>query len=216
MAIKVSGTREKKKPIVAAPRKGAAGKGGAKAGGKPPALDLKPTGGLVRGRQVPPLTVVDYKGNADIRIGDIPVGVVVKTGSDQVVEWLWKSYRSGHSPSREEAEARGIGASWSLVDWCIRQWAWSDDTFGPGLKRTNGIIEHIRKELREVQRDPQDLEEWIDVMILAMDGFRRHGGTPRSLIEMLDAKQVKNFARSWPDWRKLGDDVAIEHDRSQE
>jgi hypothetical protein len=164
---------------------------------------------------VPELSVREERGQDNLRLDDIPVGVVTASGADQSVFWVWKGYRTGNSPSREEAIERAMGAAWSLVEWCKRQWAWSDDTFGPGLKRTNGIIDHIKKELVEVERDPNDLEEWVDVMILAMDGFRRHGGTPRMLIEALDRKQIKNFARKWPDWRKVGD-VAIEHDRSRE
>ena len=82
--------------------------------------------------------------------------------------------------------------------------------------RSKGIVEHIRKELLEVEQDPFDLEEWVDLMILSMDGFQRHGGTPQGLIEALDRKQIKNFARAWPDWRTMSDDVAIEHDRSKE
>lgn len=52
---------------------------------------------------------------------------------------------------------------------------WSAATFGPGY-RTAGILAHIRKELAEIEADPHDLEEWIDVILLAIDGFWRHGG----------------------------------------
>ena len=94
-----------------------------------------------------------------------------------------------------------------------RQWAWSKETFGPAL-RTQGIIQHITKELREIAAEPHDLAEWVDVIILAMDGFWRHGGRPESLLPAMQAKQDKNFARTWPDWRTMGEDQAIEHDRS--
>ncbi len=96
-----------------------------------------------------------------------------------------------------------------------RQVAWSLNTFGPA-PRTNGILAHIRKELDEVAKAPHDLMEWIDIMILAMDGYHRHGGDPVKLMDLLLVKQQKNFARNWPDWRTMSEDSAIEHDRSGE
>lgn len=45
----------------------------------------------------------------------------------------------------------------------------SFNTFGPGA-RTNGVIDHITKELVEVQADDK---EWVDVAILALDGAWR-------------------------------------------
>ncbi|MGQ3281264.1 dATP/dGTP pyrophosphohydrolase domain-containing protein [Shinella sp.] len=38
---------------------------------------------------------------------------------------------------------------------------------------------------------------------------------PMNLPALL-AKQRKNMARSWPDWRTMSEDSAIEHDRSKE
>jgi hypothetical protein len=97
-----------------------------------------------------------------------------------------------------------------LQSYLIRQWAWSKQTFGPG-KRTGGIIQHIRKELAEIEAKPDDPSEWVDVMILAMDGYWRHGGKPESLMADLQAKQNKNFARKWP--TPTSEDVAVEHVR---
>lgn len=102
-----------------------------------------------------------------------------------------------------------------LVAYYQRHIAWSRETFGPG-QRTKGITEHIRKELAEIEQEPSDLFEWLDVIILAMDGFWRHGGKPEDLLPMLLQKQQKNFARTWPDWRAMSEDRAIEHDRSGE
>jgi len=94
-----------------------------------------------------------------------------------------------------------------------RQAAWSEKTFGPGM-RTLGICDHIRKELLEIESDPADLCEWIDVMILAFDGAWRCGASPQEIIDALLAKQMKNEARVWPDWRTADPNKAIEHDRS--
>ena len=70
-------------------------------------------------------------------------------------------------------------------------------TFGEG-QRTVGITKHIRKELDEILENPTDLMEWIDVIILALDGAWRAGYTPRQIVEALDQKQQINFAREWP------------------
>ena len=81
-----------------------------------------------------------------------------------------------------------------------RQKEWSEKTFGPG-ERTEGIIDHITEELEEVKANPTDLSEWIDIVILALDGAWRVGGTPKQIVETLIFKQAKNEARVWPDWR---------------
>lgn len=94
-----------------------------------------------------------------------------------------------------------------------RQREWSKATFGPG-KRTLGVIDHIRKELAEVEADPTDLSEWVDIIILAFDGAWRHGGKPQQIIDAIVAKQARNEARTWPDWRTASPDHAIEHDRA--
>ena len=94
--------------------------------------------------------------------------------------------------------------------------AWSIATFGPG-KRTAGVIDHIRKELAEVEARPDDVSEWADLIILAMDGAARSAGADGAkLVEALVAKMARNKARTWPDWRTLSEDRAIEHDRSGE
>ncbi|KAB2693381.1 DUF550 domain-containing protein [Brucella intermedia] len=112
--------------------------------------------------------------------------------------------RSLSSPDHADAD--------TLETYYARQIEWSKNTFGPAL-RTKGIIDHIKKELKEIEAEPHDLSEWIDVVILAMDGFWRHGGTADDLMPRLLAKQQKNMARTWPDWRTMSEDQAIEHDR---
>lgn len=94
-----------------------------------------------------------------------------------------------------------------------RQRAFSEKTFGPGA-RTAGVVDHIRKELREIEADPADVSEWIDVVILALDGAWRAGYTPDEIVAALVAKQEKNEGRTWPDWRTAPLDRAIEHDRT--
>jgi hypothetical protein len=47
-----------------------------------------------------------------------------------------------------------------LEQYLAAQRQWSRQTFGEG-KRTRGICEHIRKELLEIEADPEDLIEWL-------------------------------------------------------
>lgn len=91
-------------------------------------------------------------------------------------------------------------------------WPWSRETFGPGL-RDEGIVEHIRKELVEIEQATTDYEkmsEWIDVWILATDALHRHGLTTEEIFDLAFAKYQKNKRRKWPDWRKFKG-RAIEH-----
>lgn len=94
-----------------------------------------------------------------------------------------------------------------------RQRTFSFETFGPD-KRTLGVLNHIRKELVEIESDPSDLFEWVDVIILAFDGALRQGFYPEEIIGAYHEKMEKNRNRSWPDWRTMSQDEPIEHDRS--
>ena len=87
---------------------------------------------------------------------------------------------------------------------------WSRKTFG-SARRTKGLIDHIQKELKEIENDPTDLKEWIDIMILAMDGYWRHGGRSEDLMRMLQDKQRVNISRKWP--QPISEDKAVEHIR---
>lgn len=106
-----------------------------------------------------------------------------------------------------------IAAMFDLTAHLRRQIDFSLATFGPG-ERTAGVLDHIRKELNEVEQSPGDLEEWIDVVILAFDGAWRSGFTPDQITAALAKKQAKNESRSWPDWRTAQPGKAIEHIRT--
>lgn len=108
-----------------------------------------------------------------------------------------------------------------------RQMAFSHATFGPG-QRTAGVIDHIKKELIEVEYAigfDEKTKEWADVVILALDGLTRHlafyGGGARSdpntvveeAVAYIENKQSANEARDWPDWRTSDPNRAIEHHR---
>ena len=114
-----------------------------------------------------------------------------------------------------------------LKNHLLRQMAWSHATFGPGARK-DGVVDHIRKELEEVL-DEDDVEmsanEWVDVVILALDGLTRqlafknteHRGDPRAVATiacgMIEQKQARNEGREWPNWRTAKHGKAIEHVR---
>jgi type II secretory pathway component PulJ len=104
--------------------------------------------------------------------------------------------------------------SFSLWKFIHRQHRWSRATFGP-RKTTKSITNHIRKELLEIEAHPSDLGEWIDVIILALDGAWRTGKTASEIVQALDAKLAINESRQWPNWRRaeLGSEEPVEHIR---
>jgi hypothetical protein len=74
---------------------------------------------------------------------------------------------------------------------------WSRDTFGHGHR--SGVIAHIRSELDEIAACPSDLTEWIDVVLLAMDGAARSAcADGASFVAALIEKQRLNERRTWP------------------
>lgn len=101
---------------------------------------------------------------------------------------------------------------YDLVAHLHRQKAFSEKTFGPGT-RAKGVCDHIRKELNEIESDPADLMEWVDVVLLALDGAWRSGASPEEIAAALEAKLTRNESRTWPDWRTADPDKAIEHVR---
>jgi hypothetical protein len=118
--------------------------------------------------------------------------------------------------SRAHCKAMSVfGTDFSLSDHLHRQREWSEKTFGPG-PRAEGVVDHITKELQEILDAPGDLSEWIDVVILALDGAWRAGHSPETIIRALVAKQEKNEARDWPDWRDADPDKAIEHVKQED
>lgn len=108
---------------------------------------------------------------------------------------------------------------------CLRQLQWSRATFGEGRK-VEGICDHVEKELTEIRWKPTDLEEWIDLMTLAMDGATRcaaenNPGMLNSQVALLvqnefERKHMKNVNRDWPAIEDQVQGKAVEHVRSQE
>ncbi|MEY4376246.1 MAG: hypothetical protein RJB26_796 [Pseudomonadota bacterium] len=122
-----------------------------------------------------------------------------------------------HVAHRLGMEVMHLPLQFDMVAHLRRQMEFSARTYGPG-DRTEGVCDHIRKELNEVQADAAagvpTLPEWVDVIILAFDGAWRSGATPEQIVAAIVAKQTKNEGRKWPDWRTAELGKAIEHDRT--
>ena len=88
-----------------------------------------------------------------------------------------------------------------------KQMRWSASTLGRG-GRLKGILDHIRKELVEIEENPKDATEYADVIILACDLAWRQGITPYELCKALEAKQFINSQRTW---NVKGDDEPCHH-----
>ncbi len=88
-------------------------------------------------------------------------------------------------------------------------------TFGPPNNNKLGLADHIRKELDEIletEDGDSELAEWIDVIILGIDGAWRCGPhTPELIVQQLLYKIEENKRRKWPDWRTAEPGKAIEH-----
>lgn len=91
---------------------------------------------------------------------------------------------------------------------------WSRQTFGTG-KQTHRMIDHIRKELLEIEADPTSVEEWIDVVAIALDGACRLA-TADEVISILRHKFEVCQQRQFPDWRTSDPNKAIEHIRDNQ
>ena len=80
----------------------------------------------------------------------------------------------------------------------IRYWEmtdWAEKTFP---QRTNhSILTHLRRELDEIEANPDDVEEWADAMLLFLHGLRERKIDLKHLIVALDIKFEKNKKRKW-------------------
>lgn len=73
----------------------------------------------------------------------------------------------------------------NLFHHLTRAIVFSKATFGPGA-RTNGVLDHITKEIEEVRKGNGDPEEWVDLVILSLDGLTR---------ELLNNKARSDFSK---------------------
>jgi hypothetical protein len=104
--------------------------------------------------------------------------------------------------------------------YLIRKIQWSIKTFGQG-KRTNGVLQHISREIEEVKGSNGSAKEWVDLVILSLDGLCRElvynkpgmseVAASNAAITLLMEKQLENEAREWPPVDEANQDVAIAH-----
>jgi len=87
--------------------------------------------------------------------------------------------------------------------------AWSERAIGPG-QRTAGVLRHLAKELDEVRAEPDKLEEWIDIINLAIDGATRRGFTGKDIVKGLLDKFMKLQERKF---NRVAEDQPCEHVR---
>lgn len=130
----------------------------------------------------------------------------------------WESSKGAHLElhvaHRLGMKVMHLPVQFDLVSHLRRQADFSLRTFGPGM-RLQGVLDHIRKELFEVEESGGALSEWVDVVLLALDGAWRAGNTPAQIADAIAAKQTKNQSRTWPDWRTAEPGKAIEHVRTE-
>ncbi len=117
--------------------------------------------------------------------------------------------QAGKAIARNPFDELARAPVFDLLAHLRRQIQFSEQTFGPGT-RSAGVLDHIRKELIEIEESPGDLTGWIDVVMLALDGAWRAGYTPEQIAARLVEKQRINEARDWPDWRTAEPGKAIE------
>ena len=124
------------------------------------------------------------------------------------------SQKANEFHTEEEPEK----APWDVdfLDYVIRHQYWSQRAFGPARPKTDvpRLLSHIRKELVEIEQHPQDCEEWVDPIILCIDGAWRSGHSAYTIASTLKRKQEKNMIRKWT----IPSDptTPIEHDRTAE
>lgn len=106
--------------------------------------------------------------------------------------------------------------SFDMVAHLRDQWAFGEKAFGP-ISHNNhlGPLQHLRKELVEIEADPDDVTEWADGLLLLCDGAMRAGHTPEQIVKALADKLALNKTRTWPDWRESKPNSAIEHVREE-
>ena len=65
-------------------------------------------------------------------------------------------------------------------------------------EKANSLVKHIRSECDEIEENPTDLDEWIDVVILAMDALLRKE-EPEQILLRWARKMSNNASRDWPE-----------------
>ena len=91
--------------------------------------------------------------------------------------------------------ATAVAGMWQLLQDDIA--AWSDATFGPGSKRLNGIVDHLRREVDELAANTADSTEFADCLMLLIDAARCAGLNTTMLLLASRQKLEVNKLRKW-------------------
>jgi len=100
----------------------------------------------------------------------------------------------------------------NFIEFLDKKEKWSRETFGAG-QRTKGVIAHIQEELKEIEENPNDLFEWVDVVLLALDGAWRAGYTSEQIQNALIEKQEINYNRQFP--KNDNQNIPIKHIKAE-
>jgi hypothetical protein len=142
---------------------------------------------------------------------------LVQALRNQVAFSLLRDPRSLMREAADHLEAVQAGAfSRDFDDTVERAFRIQSRQFGDRQERTSGVVDHIKKEADEAKARPSDLVEWADIILLAIDGYRRNGGQSDKLLSLLEAKLDIVAGRTYPDPYATPDSVALEHDRSHD
>lgn len=78
----------------------------------------------------------------------------------------------------------------TIEEYCEDHENWSRAVFGAPMEHdAEKLLKHIGLELDEVRKAPHDLEEWVDIIILAIDGAWRSGHSAGEIERTLIRKQ---------------------------
>lgn len=77
-------------------------------------------------------------------------------------------------------------------------------TFGDTtLDRLTRNLNHIKSELHEINEQPSDIEEWADLLLIAIDSFWRTGGIPFRIYN----RELKEIARYYQNIRTIAEHI---------
>ena len=112
--------------------------------------------------------------------------------------------------------ASGLG----IAEYMSHASVWSYQTFGPG-PRTLGVVAHIRKDIAEIEDELEDLSEWADLVILALDGCwraminwddpsdgpgsRQWHDVEDDILDLLFCQTDERDTSNWPDFESIHD-----------
>lgn len=81
-----------------------------------------------------------------------------------------------------------------LFNWLNKQRRWSFENHGNDEK-TVAVLQTIYGEVVSTNGQPKDVNLWIRIIVLALEGALRQGFTPHEICEALEKKQIEYMAK---------------------